>query len=322
MNANSLTSAASRLTCVRAIFTIAALALAACLGWAGAVAPSRKPLKPSAEAEFPALCERDQEARKDMSNWLRETSARDEHLTDRTPRFLSQRMEHRVQLVSKAYMDFLTRHPGHAAVSSLHNTFTNDMAEMLEVIRQWEDARVAVPLSPAPWNQLAHDLIHHGRAGDAFVCFEKSLDLSPREAVYFSDYATALLLYRTDAMSHYRLSETELFERVLLTYRRGLKLEPESYEHAANYAQTFYAIKPARPADGMAAWETALKLATNEAERGEALTHLARHAIHTGKLGMARLYLDLVHEPHLDAIKETLLRRLDETAKSATKSGS
>lgn len=273
-------------------------------------------------AEFKTLQAREAEARADMSRWLRETTARDAHLLDRTPNFLSQRMEHRIQSVTVGYADFLARHPAHVATTLQQAAFGADMAEDLSAIRDWEAARAEQPDSPAPWNQLAHVLAHDGRTVDAFVCFEKSLELAPREAHYFFDFATAMLLYRTDAMSHYKLSESELFDRVLLTYRRGLKLEPENFARAAEYAQTFYVIRPARPDEAQAAWEHALKLATDDEQRDEARTHLARQALQAGKLGIARLYLDLVQDARFEPVKESLLRRIEEAAKAATKSGS
>lgn len=274
------------------------------------------PAKPSVEAEFNALQARDEDARQDMSRWLRETAARDEHLADKSAHFLSTRMEHRLETVLAAYAEFLVRHPLHPAAAANEAIFRADIIEDLETIRRWETARAENRTSPAPWNELAHTLAHGGRTLDAFVCFEKSLDLSPREAVYFFDYATAMLLYRTVAMSHYRLTEPEIFERVLTLYRRGMKLEPESYARAADYAQTFYVVKPGRPAEGLAAWENALKLAAVDAERAEARTHLARYAIHAGRLGIARLHLDLVQEPRLEPVKESLLRRINEANKS------
>lgn len=300
--------------------------------WVGLSAPAVTPVTSSsgskaaaaaaAETEFKALRQRDQDARADLSRWLRETAARDEHLTERTPHFLSSRMEHRIHAIATGYMDFLARHPGHAEAGANQTAFGADMTEDLEAIRRWEEGRMESPASPAPWNHLAHYLAHNGRTVDAFVCFEKSLDLSPREAAYFFDFATAMLLYRTDAMSHYKLTENELFDRVLLTYRRGMKLEPESFARAVDYAQTFYVIRPARPVEGWGAWENTLKLATTDGQRDEVRTHLARYAIHAGKLGIARLYLDQVQDPRLEPVKESLLRRIDEAAKATPKSGS
>lgn len=271
--------------------------------------------KPSTEAEFQALQKRDENARQDMSRWLRETAARDEHLTDKSPHVLSTRMEHRFQTVVTAYSEFLAHHPRHPDAIAQEGAFRADITEDLETIRRWEDARAEDPTSPAPWNELAHTLAHNGRTLDAFACFEKSLALSPREAVYFFDFATAILLYRTEAMSHYKLTEPELFERVLTTYRRGLKLEPESFHRAADYAQTFYILKPARPAEGLAAWEHAFKLAEEEAERDEVRTHLARYAIHAGNLSRARIYLNQTDDPRLDPVKESLLRRINDAGK-------
>lgn len=278
------------------------------------VAPTAA-VTPSVEAEFRALQARAADARQDISRWLRETAARDEHLAGKSAHFLSTRMEHRTQLVLAAWVEFLARHPRHLGALGEEAEFRADLTEDLDAIRRWEAGRTSHPASPAPWNELAHSLAHGGRTADALVCFEKSLDLSPHEAVYFFDYGTAILLYRSVAMSHYQLTEPELFERVLTLYRRGMRLEPDSFQYAADYAQTFYIVKPARPAEGLAAWEHAFKLATTGSGRDEVRTHLARYAIHAGRLGMARLYLDQVQEPRLEPVKESLRRRVQEATK-------
>ena len=278
--------------------------------------------KDKAETEFTLLRQRDEEARDDFGRWLRDTEARDEHMEDRCTNFLSARMEHRIQAVASSFTEFVGRYPEHAEAVARQVAFREDMAADLEAIRQWEEERSDSPYSPAPWNRLAHYLTHVGRIADAFACFEKSLDLAPGEAVYFFDYATAMLLYRNEATSHYKLTESKLFDRVLITYRRGLRLQPDDYKLAADYAQTFYMIRPARSAEGLSAWEGALKLATTDAQRDEVRLHLARYSITAGKLGIARLYLDQVRDSQFEAIKASLLRRIEDAAKTGSKLGS
>lgn len=287
-----------------------------------ALAPRNQIAKAKAEAEFTILRQRDAEARDDFGRWLRDTEARDGHMDDRSHNFLSARMEHRINTVSASFTEFLARYPEHSQATALQAAFREDMATDVEAIRRWEEERLESPASPAPWNRLAHHLTHVGRIVDAFACFEKSLELAPREAVYFFDYATAMLLYRNEATSHYKLTEPELFDRVLITYRRGMKLQPEDYHLAADYAHTFYMIRPARPAEGLSAWEGALKLATTEAQRDEVRLHLARYSITAGKLGIARLYLDQVRDSQFDPVKASLLRRIEDAAKATPKAGS
>jgi cytochrome c-type biogenesis protein CcmH/NrfG len=301
---------------------LALILLTALLGWLAphcgfaTVVPVAPATKLTVEAEFKALQARDEDARQDMSRWLRETAARDEHLSGKSPHLLSTRMEHRLQVVIATYAEFLAGHPNHTEAAMQQEVFRADITDDLEHIRRWEEARTNDPSSPAPWNELAHTLAHNGRTIDAFVCFEKSLDLSPREAVYFFDYATAMLLYRTVAMSHYQFAEPELFERVLTLYRRGMRLEPESFRLAADYAQTFYLVKPARAAEGLAAWEHAFRLTEEEAQQDEVRSHLARYAIHSGNLKLARVHLAQMTAPHLEPVKESLLRRIADAAKA------
>lgn len=267
------------------------------------------------ETEFKALLAREDDARQDMSNWLRATEAIDDHLADKPKHLLSMRMENRLAQVSAAYDKFLASHPTHPQAALRVAAFRAEVTEDLEAIRRWEEDRAVDPESPEPWNELAHYLVHNGRMIDGFESFEKSISLAPDSAVYLFDYATALLLYRNDAISHYKLTETTLFSRVLVLYRRGLRLEPESFRFAAEYARTFYLIRPARTAEGFAAWNEALRLATEDGQRDEVRTHLARYAIHAGHLNLARIYLDQVKDARLDPVKESLLRKIQELTK-------
>ena len=268
--------------------------------------------RPGVEAAFKALQVREQEARQVMGRWLAETEARDEHFADKQPNLLSLRMEHRFNSVYGAFAEFRARHPEHAAAAALEAIFRAEVGEDLAAIRQWEEGRLEDPLSPAPWNELAHYLVHSGRLDEAFSCFEKSLALSPREANFFFDFGTALLLYRTEAGRYFRANEAEIFAKVLTLYRRGMKLEPTSFQHAADYAQTFYLLGQARREEGQAAWQHAYGLATSDSQRDEARTHLARYAIGSHRFNLARCYLDPVTDPRLDVVKETLLRRISE----------
>lgn len=270
----------------------------------------------SGDAEFKALQAREEDARQDMSRWLAETAAHDEHLDDKPQNVLSARMEHRGQLISAAFAAFRERHPDHGPAAALEQAFQADLKEDLEAIRRWEEGRVEDSTSAAPWNELAHYLSHNGRIAEAFACFEKSLSLGPEEAVYYFDFATAVLLYRSDAARVFKLTEQAVFDKVLILYRRGMRLEPLSFARAADYAQTFYLITPARRSEGLAAWQHAYTLAATDSERDEARTHLARYAITAQHLNLARLYLGQVNDPRLDIVKESLLRRISDAAKA------
>ena len=296
-------------------------ALLVCLAPRPVAATNAAPPAATVEDEFKALQARAEAARRDMARWLHETPARDEHLCDKVPHHLSARMEHRFHTVATAQADFLARHPQHLTARAQAAAFRAGITADLEIIRRWEEARLEAPDSPAPWTELADELLHCGRTLDAFECFEKARAVAPLAAGCCFDSATALLLYRHDAMSHFKLTEPELFERVLTLYRHGLLLEPESYQFAARFAETFYLLKPARPAEGRAAWAHAFELAGDDADRDEARTHLARYAIVATHLNLARVYLEPVDEPRLEPVKQALLRRIHDAGKLA-KAGS
>lgn len=285
--------------------------------WCAEASPTPAAAKPIA-AKVAALADlqaRMLDAQDDMFRWLLEMPALNEHPEEKAQHLLSLRIEHRFKSICELAAEFRRKHSECAELESIETPFRENITHQLEAIRQWEVARNDHPDSAAPWNELAHHLLHSGRVSEALVCLEKSLALLPPEPVYYFDYGTCLLLYRTDAMRHYKLTEPAVFDKVLTIYRRGMKLEPQSFQHAVAFAESYYLITPARPTEGLAAWEHALTLARNPTERSEAVLHLARYAIHRNHANLARIYLEQVTEPRLAPVKTALLRRLADSAK-------
>ena len=129
---------------------------------------------------------------------------------------------------------------------------------------------------------------------NAFADYARAIELDPTEPVYYQNLATSVYLYRKDAREFYRLNEQQVFDKALELYRKAIQLDPDNFELATDYAESYYGIRPLRTNDALAAWTNALHTAHNDAEREGVFIHLARIKIAAGRFDEARAQLDAV----------------------------
>ena len=67
-----------------------------------------------------------------------------------------------------------------------------------------------------------------------------------------------------------------MFDKALALYQKAIKLDPDNFPLATDYAQSYYGIKPLRTNDALVAWTNALHIARDEVEREGVYIHLAR----------------------------------------------
>ena len=263
------------------------------------------------EKEYKIILTDDDAAQDDAERWIHEAdSYRNKGIAD--PRTtLRNRLQQRFEPVGKAYKDFLQRHPDHVHARLAFGSFLNDTGDEDGALEQWEKARDLDPKNPAVWNNLGTLYGHHrSPASKAFECFEKAIELKPDEPVYYQNLASHVYLFWMDATNYYHVTETEVFGKALGLYQQAIKLDPDNFVLATEYAQSFYGTKPPRPKEGLRAWEQALKLARTELEREGVLIHFARLKIALGRLDEVRLHLDAITNESYATTKRTLTRNL------------
>ena len=145
----------------------------------------------------------------------------------------------------------------------------------------------------------------------AFEYYAKAIELNPQERVYYQNFAATVFLFRKDAMEFYQIEEQQVFDKALALYRQAMKLEPANFVLASDYAQSYYGIKPIRSADAIAAWQAALKIASNVTEREGVYLHLARFNLNAGRFDEARQYLNSVTNDVYGDLKKRLMRNLE-----------
>jgi tetratricopeptide (TPR) repeat protein len=270
------------------------------------------------EREYLKLLEEDDRAQAEADEWIREHRAKEAAGEKVQNALLSAKIDQRFEVVRKGYRNFIQKHPKHTRSRLAFGSFLNDIGEEEEAANQWEKALEIEPDNPATLNNLANHYGHRGPVEKAFAYYERALQLQPEEPVYLQNLAVTTYLFRKDAMAFYKISEPEVFDRSLALYRKALKLDPQNFPLATDYAQSFYGIRPLRVEEALQAWDEALKVANDEIERQGVYLHIARVSLNSGRFEQARQHLEKVQDPMYDVLKSRLVRNLEEKEKAAS----
>ena len=277
------------------------------------------------EKEYQKILAMDDEAQEEADKWIKENQSFQEKGAGILQSTLRLRIEKRFEPVRAAYEDFILRHPKHAKIRLAYGSFLDDMGEEVEAVKQWEKARDLEPGNPAAWNNLANYYGHYGPLTNAFICYEKAIEINPKEPLYYRNFATTMSLYRKDAMEHYKIDEQKVFDRSLELYQKALDLSPDNFLFANDLAQAYYGIRPPRTAEAIKAWNNTLKLAKDSLQKEGIYVHLARNEIMRTNFAIARQQLDLVTNKTYQVLKDRLLKLIEtkiQESKSSTNSSS
>ncbi len=263
-----------------------------------------------AEQELQKLMADDDAAQAEVDKWIRDNSdfyaqgggvPKDE---------LNKRIMERFAPVRKGYEDFLKRYPDNAHGYLAYGSFLNDIGEEENAAAQYEKSRQLDPKNPAVWNNLANYYGEFSPVTNAFVYYAKAIELNSNEPVYYQNFATTVYLFRKDAREFYGLTEPQVFDKALALYQKAIKLDPNNFPLATDYAQSYYGIRPLRTNDALVAWSNALQIARDEVECEGVYIHLARIRIYAGQFAEARAQLAAVTNGALTDMKKRLERNL------------
>lgn len=271
------------------------------------------------EKELEAVMTDDDAALDEVHGWIRDNDAASGTNKIAAP-ILNQRIHARLALVRKAYEQFLRNHPDSAHGYLAFGSFLNEIGEEDEAQVQYENSKQLDPKNPAVWNNLANYYGEHGPTTNAFVDYAEAIHLNPNEPVYYQNFATTVYLYRKDAREFFGLNEQQVFDQALALYRQAMKLAPQDFTLATDYAESFYGIKPLRTNDALVAWTNALSIAHTDAERQGVEIHLARVKIAAGFFDEASNHLAAVTNEIYAALKNRLERNLAEKENPPTNS--
>jgi tetratricopeptide (TPR) repeat protein len=271
-----------------------------------------------AEQELRQLMVEDEAALEEVDKWIRDNNAFAAQGAGESNEALNRRIRARLETMRKGYEDFLRRYPNSARGHLAYGTFLNDIGEEVAAVAQCETAAQLDPKNPAAWNQIANYCGEHGPLTNAFVNYTRAIALNPVEPVYYRNLATTVYLFRKDAMAFYNLTEPQVFDKALALYRQAMQLDPQNFLLAADYAESYYGIRPLRTNDALAAWTNALQIARDDNERQAVNIHLGRIKMAISRYAEARAHLDTVTSATFADTRHRLERLLAERENEAT----
>lgn len=263
-----------------------------------------------AERELQQLMVDDDAATAEVDKWIRDNDDFFKQGAGLPKDELNKRILERFASVRKSYEDFLKRHPDSAHGYLAYGSFLNDIGEEEAAVDQYEKSRQLDPKNPAVWNNLANYYGEHGPLTNAFIDYAKAIELNPAEPIYYQNMATTVYLYRRDAREYYHITESQVFDKALALYQKAMKLDPENFPLATDYAQSYYGIRPLRTNDALVAWTNALHIARDDVEREGVYLHLARIKTTIGQYDESRALLDSVTNEAFVDMKQRLQRSL------------
>jgi tetratricopeptide (TPR) repeat protein len=271
-----------------------------------------------AEQELQKLMADDDAAQAEVDKWIRDNDAFTAQGAGESKEELNKRILARFESVRKGYEDFLKRYPNNVRGHLAYGSFLNDIGDEDAAMLQNETARQLDPKNPAAWNNLANYYGENGPLTNAFIYYAKAIELNPNESVYYQNFATTVYLYRKDAREFYGINEQQVFDKALALYQKAVKLDPDNFPLATDYAQSYYGIKPLRTNDALVAWTNALQIAHDDTEREGVYIHFARIQMAAGRYAEARAQLNAVTNPMYADLKARLERAVAQRESAAT----
>ena len=270
-----------------------------------------------AEKELQQLMEDDDAALAEVDRWIQTNNALVAKGAGESKDALNQRIHARLGVVRTKYEDFLLRHPNSARGFLAYGTFLDDTGDEEAGKVQLENSRQIDPNNPAVWNDLANYYGENGPVTNAFAYYARAIELDSSEPVYYQNFATTVYLFRSDARNFYGINEQQVFDKALEFYRKAVQLDPENFNLATDYAETYYGIRPLRTNDALVAWTNALNVASTDAEREGVFIHLARIKTAAGFFAEARAQLVAVTNAMYADLKNRLEHNLTDRENTA-----
>lgn len=264
------------------------------------------------EREYQKLLEMDEAALQQYEQIFQEAQAYQAQGAPIPRAVLAGRINRAIEPVEKGYQEFLERHAEHVDGRIAFASFLQEIGDEARAIEHLEKARELAPDNPTPWNNLANIYGHIGPVRKAFHYYHKAIELNPKEPVYVHNLAVTTYLFRKDAMEMFRISEDQVFDKALELYRQAIKLDPDNFLLATDYAQSYYGIRPMRVKEALGAWEQALALAKNDLEKQGIYIHFARIELNNGLFEEAEKHLGMITHPDLQEMRERLERNLEQ----------
>jgi tetratricopeptide (TPR) repeat protein len=168
---------------------------------------------------------------------------------------------------------------------------------------------------PLVKNQLGNLLAEDGKPLDALPYFLAAVKLVPNEPLYHYQLGTLLAEARDDFLKSGSWTRPALDRAMHEAFRRATELAPARFEFGYRYAESFYDLATPDWDGALKVWAALEEKAPTPIEQQTLRLHAANVLLKQGRADQAKLLLNTVTEPALQAQKQKLIAPPAETEK-------
>ena len=156
--------------------------------------------------ELHKIEEQDDAAAAEVDDWIRQNDEFAAKGAGIPKAELNRRIHDKFEASRKAYKDFIQKssglRPGAGGLRQLSARYGGRGRR----IRTTSQGPELDPKIPSVWNNLANYYGEHSPMTNAFMCYEKAIELDPKEPLYYDNFGTTVYLFRKDAREYYHIN--------------------------------------------------------------------------------------------------------------------
>lgn len=228
----------------------------------------------------------------------------------KSPDFDAANFETQMQLVLQGYELLLRDNPKYAPGYAAYGYLLGKVGQRKASIAILLKANQLDPDVPLVKNQIGNFLAEEGRAREAMPYYLAAIQLEPKEPLYHYQLGTLLYVAHDEFLKSGEWTADGLVHTMHEAFRQAAELAPDRLEFTYRYAESFYDLTTPDWDGALKAWNALEAKATTEIERQTMRLHEINVLLKQGKGDHARVLLDSVTEPALQAQKEKLVAQL------------
>ena len=197
------------------------------------------------------------------------------------------------------YEDYIEEHPKSArAYHDLGDILYDYAGEPHEAAKEWEKAVEIAPDFAEAHNSLAVYYDHYGDPIRGIEEVKVAIQLDPERGLYHCNLAIFYFAGRFEVKKEYGWDLPKIYEACLKEHKKAVKLEPENFEFASDYARTFFFAKYFQVETdydtAIAAGQYCLGLEIEDYEKAQVLLLMAHLCEECGRLAEAREHAEAI----------------------------
>jgi len=160
---------------------------------------------------------------------------------------------------------------------------------------------------PLVKNQLGNLLAEDGKPLEALPYFLAAIKLMPNEPIYHFQLGTLLHEARDDFLKSGEWTKVALEKAMHNAFKRAAELAPDRFEFNYRYGESFYDLETPDWEGALKVWAALEEKAGSPIERQTLRLHAANVLIKQGRVDLAKVLLNTITEPALEAQKQKLI---------------